>query len=397
MSSNSSQKIGVATATIVGMNAMIGAGIFSVPAALGSDVGPAGLITYLFVIIAVWFMGSSMARLAQLYPEEGSFYAYASQWGGHLLGLISAGAYLIGLIIAMGLLCQMTGDYLHVTFPNISSFALGIIVLLGLVVFNMVGVTLSKAGQMILICCTIFPILATTILCLLNGNSNNFHPFMPYGLTNVFMATKAVIFGFFGFEAAASLFTIVEDPQKNVPRALMYAIALVGMLYFTFVGSIIFAVPLTFLQDKAVPLSSILGSMFPNYPWIVGLIHFSILSAIMGTVHSMIWSSSSLLFAFLKKFKNPLIKKGIATNAITNHTTILIIGFFIFITFATFKSVDLFFSLTALFIIFAFIMSMITLLTLKSEWQSGQNVKTILGLITAFIIFYFAFEGLFLS
>ncbi len=74
MSTNQTQKIGLAVATIVGMNAMIGAGIFAVPAALASHVGPAGIITYAFVILAVWFMGSSIARLAQLFPQEGSFY-----------------------------------------------------------------------------------------------------------------------------------------------------------------------------------------------------------------------------------------------------------------------------------------------------------------------------------
>ena len=36
------QKIGVSTATIICMNAMIGAGIFTIPAAMGAHVGPAG-------------------------------------------------------------------------------------------------------------------------------------------------------------------------------------------------------------------------------------------------------------------------------------------------------------------------------------------------------------------
>src|ERR1700722_6445072 len=106
----SQQKIGVATATIIGMNAMIGSGIFTAPATMASYVGPAGIIAYLIVIISVWFIAQSLARLAQLYPEEGSFYVYTKQWGGHIMGLIATTAYLIGLIIAMGLLTQMSGE-----------------------------------------------------------------------------------------------------------------------------------------------------------------------------------------------------------------------------------------------------------------------------------------------
>ncbi len=396
-SNNTSEKIGIITATIVGMNAMIGAGIFSVPAALGAYVGPAGLISYIFVIVAVWFMGSSMARLAQLYPEEGSFYTYASQWGGHIMGLLSTGAYLIGLTIAMGLLVHLTGDYLHSTFPMLSPFSLGLITLICLVIFNIVGVKLSQLGQMILICCTVFPLLAITFLCFLNGSFANFHPFMPYGLGNVFKATKAVIFGFFGFECASSLFALVDKPEKNVPRALMLSIFLVGMLYLAFVGSIIFAVPLSLLRDHTIPLSETLGSLFPQYPWLINIIHFSILSAIIGTVHSMIWSASALLLAYFKKFKNSQVQNLIEKKIITSRTTIVLIGLGIFISFATIQSLDSFFSLTALFMIVAFISSMITLLTLKEEWQSGQNIKTILGFLTAFVIFYFALEGLLLS
>ena len=56
MSTNSSNKIGVATAVIIGMNAMIGAGIFSIASLLSSKVGPAGILTYLFAFAAVWFI-----------------------------------------------------------------------------------------------------------------------------------------------------------------------------------------------------------------------------------------------------------------------------------------------------------------------------------------------------
>lgn len=393
MDHENSQKIGLATATIVGMNAMIGAGIFSVPAALGSYVGPAGIITYLFVIIAVWFMGSSMARLAQLYPEEGSFYTYASQWGGHIMGLLSAGAYLVGLIIAMGLLTQMAGQNLYESLPHYSAYTWGLIVLIALVIFNIVGVTLSKIGQMVLICCTVFPILMTTLIGFMHGNSANLTPFLPYGFKHIFSATNAVIFGFFGFECAASLFSIVENPQVNVPKALRYSIILVGLLYLGFVASIIYAVPLSYFTDPSISLRSILAIMLPHNSLFLHLIHFSVLSAILGTVHSMMWGSSTLLVSYYKKFKSPAIQK----LNITNRMAVCIIGVAIFITFTFLNNINVFFNLTSIFLIFAFATSMISLLMLTGEWKSGQNIKTILGLLTAFLIFYFALHGLLLS
>jgi len=199
MTADNGTKIGVATATIIGMNAMIGSAIFIAPAAMAANVGPAGILAYLFVVVSVWFMALSIARLAALFPEEGSFYAYAKQWGGHTVGMIAGCLYLVGLLIAMGLLAQMVGVYLVRFFPAWSSQTLGLTTLGILVLLNMFGVVLSQLGQHILIATTLFPLLVTTIMCLSKANFANLIPFAPYGFTNVFKATRMVIFGFFWF------------------------------------------------------------------------------------------------------------------------------------------------------------------------------------------------------
>jgi len=98
---------------MIGLNTMIGAGIFTLPSKLGALAGPAGLVTFILGFLGIWFIAQSFARAAYLYPQEGSFYIYAKQWGGHMMGLISAGAYMFGLLFALGLLCQITGNYLH--------------------------------------------------------------------------------------------------------------------------------------------------------------------------------------------------------------------------------------------------------------------------------------------
>jgi amino acid transporter len=386
MAQTNVSKIGVVTATIIGMNAMIGAGIFTAPAAIGSYVGPAGIIAYLFVIVAVWFIAQSLARVAARFPQEGSFYAYAKQWGGHIIGIIAGYSYFIGLLIAMGLLAQVAGGYLqHPFFPAVDPTMLGLIALIALVILNMFGVVLSELGQQILICTTTFPLILTTIMCFSKAQLANLTPFAPYGLRNVLQATRAVIFGFFGFECASSLFSIVKDPQKNVPRALTYSIAIVGTLYLLFVASIIMSTPLALFANPRIALPVVLQSIFPANTWILTAIHISILSAVLGTIHTMIWSSSALMVSLLKQIHGIRIGQRVA---------VLVVGACISLSFFFLKNIDLFFSLTAVFIILAYSLSIITLLTIKDEWKGGRNLITIGGLITAAIIFYFAAEGI---
>ncbi len=388
-------KIGLATATIIGMNAMIGAGIFTAPAAMAANVGPAGILAYLFVVVAVWFIALSLSRLAALFPEEGSYYAYAKQWGGHLAGTVAGWAYMIGLLIAMGLLSQAAGFYLHPLLPMFSPYTWGLITLIALVTLNMFGVALSQLGQHILIVSTLFPLLTTTIICLLHADVKNLFPFAPYGFVNVFKATRIVIFGFFGFECTASLFNVVSNPKRNIPRAVTYSIIIVGLIYTLFIASLILSVPLAHFTDPSIPLTNILSIVFPGNPWMIMLIHFAILSAIIGTIHSMIWSSSALLLSLIKTIKNPI------KNLITTYDTekqqriaVGIVGLSIFISFSAIKNMNLFFSLTAMCLVSANLLAMITLLTIKEEWTSRRNIITIMGILTSLIILFFAVDGL---
>lgn len=391
MAQEHSKKIGVLTATIVCMNAMIGAGIFTLPTIIGCYLGPASIVTTFFVSIAVLCMALSIARLAALFPEAGSFYTYAKQWGGHIMGLLSSGAYLIGLLIAMGLLCRAAGVNLQYYFPSLSITTLGIITLVTLVILNMFGVALSQLGQYILICCTVFPLIAITIMCFSKASLSNLIPFAPYGYKNILFATKEVIFGFFGFEAAASLVPRMFDPKKNVPKAVTYSVLVVAIIYLLFVASLILSIPHTlFCVD--VPLIKPLTAIFPHIRWLLEIVHFSIISAILGTIHSMIWSSSALTLSLVKLLKGQKSKALIAKGVITPKTTVFIVGLCILASFVTFKS-EQFFSFTALFLVFAYSTSIITLLTIKKEWQSKSIIITLVGLATAGLIFIFALEG----
>lgn len=394
MSTSHGTKIGLMTATIIGMNAMIGSGIFTAPAAIASYVGPAGIIAYIFVVLSVWCMALSLARLAELYPQDGSFYAYTKQWGGHRMGLLASGLYLFGLVVAMGALCQVSGIYLARFFPSVSPTILGLSTLGSLVILNLFGVALSELGQQILIVTTIFPLLAIIGICLTHAQWSNLFPFAPFGFGNVLKATKIAIFGFFGYECAASLFNVVDNPGKNVPRALTYSIAIVGILYTAFIASIILAAPLDLFKNPCVPLSDILGVVFPQYEWLLVIIHMAILSAIIGTIHSMIWSSSALLVSLARTVDVRLAHALSPNDPSAHRAAVLVISAGITTTFTLISNLNLFFSLTALCIIAAQLLSLITLLKRPEEWKSGQNIITVIGICTALTIFYFAAEGI---
>jgi hypothetical protein len=108
----------------------------------------------------------------------------------------------------------------------------------------------------------------------------------------------------------------------------------------------------------------------------------------------MIWAGSELLLSFCTIIKSSYLQKLVKTKTITQQTTVFICGIMIFICFKNIHNKDLFFTLTDIGLIFPYITTMIALLFQPAEWKSGQNIKTILGLTTACIIFGISIQKL---
>jgi basic amino acid/polyamine antiporter, APA family len=386
-------KIGLSTAIAVCLNAMIGSGIFTAPAAIASYAGPAGILAFIFVGIAVWCLALSFARLAFLYPEPGSFYTYTKAWAGHTWGIIASISYIIGLVGSMSMLTHVCSFYLSELMPSIDLRLLGLSVIALLTIFNLLGMVLSEVGQKILLFCTLFPLFTVIGVCL--GNMQPIHSitFAPHGFSHILEVTRIVIFGFFGFECASSLFGIVDNPKKNVPLALSNSVLIVTCIYALFVGSLLLAVPLSLLSNPTIPLSTILANVLPQYRWLTWCIHFSILSAIIGTLHSMIWSASVFIHSFVHRIECIHIILERHSHVMQYKIIVILLGTVIGTVFLLFNNLDLFFSFAALCIVSSLCLSVIALLFLKDEWTSGRNIITLLALTTASVILFFGGQG----
>lgn len=388
-----SDKIGLYTATIVGLNAMVGAGIFTIPSLLAQDVGPAGILSFTLVAIGCWFIALSLGRVAQLFPQEGSFYTYSRPWAGHTGGIIASLFYLLGVIVAMGLMLQMSGQYLHHYFPDVSSASLSLLSLIFLAIINIIGVSFSTIGQQILLWATLFPIFATIILCTTKASFSNLIPFCPQGTLSILQSTRIAAFSFFGFESAASLFSIIKEPEKNLPKALSSSMLIVAVLYLTFITTLLLAVPIDLFKHSDGTLTAPLNIILPHHGWLIEIIHFASIAALLGTLHSMVWSAGIFLLTLCKRLRLYSTQQLIAHGYFTEKTSIVLIAGCIYLSFITFTS-ESFFFYTAIFILTAYAMAIATLLTIPEEWKSRQNYITILALATIVLISSFALQGI---
>src|SRR5262245_18844171 len=94
---------------------------------------------------------------------------------------------------------------------------------------------LSDSNVIIVIWKTLVPLLAIIVVASLQFNGANFHAgggFMPFGFHGVFAAlTGGVVFALQGFEQAAQLAGEARNPERDLSRAIITAMAIGAVLY----------------------------------------------------------------------------------------------------------------------------------------------------------------------
>jgi APA family basic amino acid/polyamine antiporter len=123
------------------------------------------------------------------------------------------------------------------------------------------------------------------------------------------VSASAILFAsFIGFDAIAQAGGEAKNPTKNLPRAILITIILVGLFYILFTYSIYQLVPWNFIAqeaiEKEVSAPSLLSYMLPK--WWSFLIMGGACIALLKDLPSMILSVSRLVFAWSKDALFPM-------------------------------------------------------------------------------------------
>ena len=368
-------------ATILGLNAVIGSGIFTYPAALSFTAGPAGLLTFCFVVVAILSIAIAMARMSLIYPAKSMFYDHAALWAGKTGGLLTTFLYATGLMTALALMARMAGSYVSPYAPLFSDTGWGSLILVGVVGISMTGTKATKMWQLVLIVLTILPLILITVLCASKASFSNLTPFAPHGWPGMIAAVKIVVFGFFGFEAVPALVGLIKDPQKNVPRAMILTVITTGIIYFAFIGSIMLALPAALFTDPKLTISPFLLMLFPEQKWLVSCIDWAIIITIVGTLHSMLLAITALVSNAYSRVRT------VANSTKFYNRTLVVMGIIIIGGCATITNMGLSFSIVALCISGAYTATLIPLVTPKTARSKTYSAIGLMGIVACCLLF----------
>ncbi|MGC4041859.1 MAG: amino acid permease [Flavobacterium sp.] len=315
--------------TAFGIAAIIGAGIFSTIGKASADGGPGVIFLFIFTAIACGFAAFAYAEFASMVPVSGSAYTYsyvafgeiiawiigwalimeyaignitvAISWSDYFTGLLESGGIKLPQWIQMDYLTASNGfkdatalmksgksfgDLSEgiqnaytawTTSPTIGSLhlvadlpALFIIIIITYLVYRGMKESRNASNLMVVIkLCIILLVIAVGIFYV---DTANWHPFTPNGIGGILKGVSAVFFAYIGFDAISTTAEECKNPQRDLPRGMMWAIIICTVLY------VIIALVLTGMvkySDLNVgdPLAFVFNKL--NLKWMSGIIAVS--------------------------------------------------------------------------------------------------------------------------
>ncbi|MFB6102879.1 MAG: APC family permease [Haloplanus sp.] len=254
--------LGLLDATMIGMGAMIGAGIFVLTGLAAEIAGPAAILVFVLNGIVTAFTGLSYAELAASIPKSGGGYAFVREvfddLASFLMGWMLWFAYMIaGGLYALGFAPNFL-ELLHVydlmpapdhvgaiVLPVVNvgvpvAVVLALVAVLGLVALNAVSTAASGSVE------TIFTLIKVSILVVFVAfgatspmfSSAEFQPLFP-GDATAFSLLPAMGLTFIAFEGYDLITTVTEEvknPRENIPKAIFVSLAVTVVVYLVVVG-----------------------------------------------------------------------------------------------------------------------------------------------------------------
>jgi APA family basic amino acid/polyamine antiporter len=231
-----------AVSIIVGI--VIGTTIFEVPWIVFRDSPNAwmALTVWVFGGILAFVGGLCYAELATTYPRAGGDYYYLTRAFGRFTGFLFGWAQLAVILPAsIGVMAFVFGiQASELDLPPIPDFtglglrpafyyAAGAVLVITLL--NLIGVTLGKLAQNILTLAKVIGLIAIVVCGFLAAKPEQTDWSAPTAWGWESLALIIVLYAYGGWNDAAFVAAEVRERRRNIPRALMYGIGAITVIY----------------------------------------------------------------------------------------------------------------------------------------------------------------------
>ncbi len=364
---------------VIGIGAVVGTGIFTIigtaiqggPENVGA--GPAVIVSMVLAAIACVFSALCYSEIAAMIPVAGSAYTYtyatmgefmawmvgwilmleyaignitvASAWTGYLTQFLKGFKHILPSFIVnfpmwlrndyryMYSFCDKYGFDVHDKMPflfghiPVAINLPAIIIVLVLTLLLIKGVKESTRFASIMVGVNMFMILSFIIFGAFYIKPENWTPFAPNGFEGIFMGAFLIFFAYIGFDAISTTAEETENPQRDLPIAILGTLILCTVLYVCVALVLTGTVPLNHIDIQA-PIAHAMRVI--GMDWLAGFISIGALCALTSVLLIYQLGTTRILYAmsrdrFLPKSLRLIHKKYRTPHVLTWISGIVVI------------------------------------------------------------------------
>ena len=217
----------------LGLNGVIGTGIFFLPGKVAGLLGPASVVTFLISAFLCTLLVLCFAEVGSRFRGTGGPMIYSHAAFGDTTGFLVGWITWIVRITAWGALANAFILATATLVPGAEAFR--VVILCGLfgvlAAVNIAGVGMGARVTNVFTIAKLVPILVFLGVGLFHVRPELFEPFAPFGYGEVAPATLIILYAFVGFEVLTVPAGEMRDPQRSVPRALLTVMATATVIY----------------------------------------------------------------------------------------------------------------------------------------------------------------------
>lgn len=291
MSNQKSNKIGVVQLTILTMVNMMGSGIIMLPTKL-AEIGTISIVSWLVTAVGSTALAYAFAQCGMFSKKSGGMGGYAEYSFGKAGNFMANYTYGVSLVIANTAIAISAVGYgselLGVTLSPISIALWTIFTLWLATILNFGGARITGNISSFTIWGVIIPVVG---ICLIgwfwfsgemyvsSWNPHNVPTFEAIGVS-----ISMTLWAFLGLESACANTDVVENPEKNVPIAVLGGTLGAAVIYIVSTNVIAGIVPNLELANSTAPFGLAFAHMFEETAGkvVMGLMVMSCFGSLLG-------------------------------------------------------------------------------------------------------------------
>jgi basic amino acid/polyamine antiporter, APA family len=246
------RRLGTRDAVIIGLGAMIGAGVFAAPGPAAAAAGSWLLLGLAIASVVAYANATSSAQLAARYPQAGGTYVYARERLGDYWGFLAGWGFVVGKTASLSAMALTFGAYVHP--PLARPLGIGAVAMMTAV--NYRGVEKTARLTRVIVAVVLGALLVVVVASLLGEEAaiDNLVGSSPGGPWGVLQSAGLLFFAFAGYARLATLGEEVREPTTTIPRAIPIALGLVVGIYAVVLVSVLYAIGPEQLAEAPAPL-----------------------------------------------------------------------------------------------------------------------------------------------